>query len=316
MDPPTPPRIAVLLPAYDEAQTIEASLRAFHAALPDAALWVIDNRSNDGTGELARRTLAALGCAGGVLSESRPGKGNAVRRGFLEVDADAYLMSDADSTYPADRARDLLAPILAGDADMVVGDRISGGHYAAENKRAWHGAGNGLVRALVNSLFHAQLADIMSGYRAFSRRFAKGYPVLVEGFELETDLSLHALDKRMRIVEVPIAYRDRPAGSSSKLNTFRDGARVLFVIAQVLRYYRPLLFFGVLSLAMLAFGLAAGVPVFDDWVRYRYIYHVPLAVLAAASVIVAVLLAAVGLILDSVAHQQRVNHELRTLDRG
>jgi glycosyltransferase involved in cell wall biosynthesis len=312
---PGPAGLAVLLPAYDEAQTIAGCIRAFHAALPEAAIWVVDNRSGDETAAIARATLAELGCAGGVLHEARPGKANALRRGFLEIEAEAYLIADADLTYPADRARDLLAPILAGRADMVAGDRISAGHYAAENKRAFHGAGNRLVQVLVNRLFGARLADILSGYRAFSRAFVKGYPIVVEGFEVETDLTLHALDKRWRILEIPIEYRDRPAGSASKLNTFRDGARVLFVILQVLRYYRPLLFFGSLSLLMLAFALACSVPVFDDWVRFRYIYRVPLAVLSASSVVVAVLLGAVGLILDSVAHQQRVNYELAMLGR-
>ena len=196
---------------------------------------------------------------------------------------------------------------------MVVGDRISAGHYASENKRPMHGAGNSLVRFLVNQLFAAELADIMSGYRAFNRRFVKAYPILVEGFELETDITLHALDKRFRIVEVPVEYQDRPAGSVSKLNTYRDGAKVLFVIMQVLRYYRPLMFFTTLAALMLAFGLAASVPVFNDWFRYQYIYHVPLAILAAASVIVSVIMLAVGLILDSIAHQQKMNYELNVL---
>lgn len=307
--------IAVLLPAYNEELTLEATIRAFHAALPEAAIWVVNNRSADRTEAIARETLAALGCAGGVLNEDRPGKANAVRRGFLEVEADIYLLSDADLTYPADRARDMIAPLLAGSADMVVGDRHSEGHYASENKRALHGAGNELVRFLVNRLFGARLADIMSGYRAFSRRFAKSYPIIVEGFEIETDVTLHALDKRFRIVEIPVEYKDRPQGSTSKLNTYRDGAKVLFVILQVLRYYRPMLFFGTISALVLVFGLAASVPVFDDWFRFRYIYHVPLAILAASSVIVAVVLLAVGLILDGIAHQQKMNYEFDVLSQ-
>ncbi len=308
-------RIAIVLPAYNEEATVADTVTAFHAALPSAAIWVVNNRSSDGTERVARATIAGLGCAGGVWNEPRPGKANAMRRAFQEIDADVYVMSDADLTYPADRIGDMVAPILDGDADMVVGDRHSAGHYAAENKRRWHGAGNALVRWLVNRMFRADLADIMSGYRAFSRRFIKAYPILVEGFEIETDLTLHALDKRFRIVEIPVEYRDRPAGSHSKLSTVRDGARVLFVIVQVLRYYRPMLFFGLLSAAVFAFGLLSSVPVFDDWLRFRYIYHVPLAVLAASSVVVAVVLFAVGLILDSVAHQQRMNYELAILAR-
>lgn len=307
------PSIAVLLPAYNEAGTIEATVRAFHAALPTAAIWVIDNQSTDGTGSAARATLASLGCNGGLIKEDRKGKANAIRRAFLEIEADIYLVSDADLTYPAHRAPDLIAPILGGSADMVVGDRHSAGHYASENKRPLHGFGNNLVRLLVNRLFDAGLSDIMSGYRAFSRRFVKCYPITVEGFELETDITLHALDKRFRIIEIPVEYRDRPSGSVSKLDTYRDGARVLFVILQIFRYYKPLPFFGALALLMLLFGLAAGVPVFDDWFRYRYIHHVPLAILAAASVIVSVVMLAVGLILDSLAYQQKMNYELTIL---
>lgn len=309
------PVIAVLLPAFNEAQTLAATMRGFYAALPGASLWVVDNASTDGTGDIARATLAELGCAGGVLVELRKGKGNAVRRGFLEIEADAYLIADADETYPASRARDLLAPILASEADMVVGDRHSGGHYASENKRPMHGLGNGLVRWLVNRLFRARLADILSGYRAFSRRFVKSYPIIVEGFEIETDLTLHALDKRFRVLELPVEYRDRPEGSESKLDTWRDGTRVLFVILQILRFYRPMLFFGTLSLLMLAFALLASVPVFNDWITFRYIYHVPLAILAAASVIVSVVLLAVGLILDSISHQRKMEYELMVLGR-
>lgn len=309
------PSIAVLLPAYNEELTIAATIRAFHAALPSASIWVINNRSRDRTEVLAASTLAELGCAGGVLYEDRPGKGNAVRRAFLDIDADIYLMSDADLTYPAARAAELITPIVSGRADMVVGDRHSAGHYASENKRPMHGVGNKLVRFLVNKLFKARLADIMSGYRAFNRRFVKSYPIIVEGFEIETDLTLHALDKRFRIVEIPVEYQDRPAGSVSKLNTYRDGAKVLFVILQVLRYYRPMLFFGALALLVLVFGLVASIPVFSDWFRYQYIYHVPLAILAASSVIVSVILFAVGLILDSIAHQQKMRYELTVLSK-
>jgi glycosyltransferase involved in cell wall biosynthesis len=307
------PRVVVILPAYNEAATLAATMAAFHAALPDAAIWVIDNASTDATAQIAAETLATLGAGGGVIAESRKGKANAVRRAFLELEADAYLMADADCTYPAERARDLLAPVLDGRADMVVGDRHTLGHYASENKRPMHGAGNRLVQVLVNRLFRAQLADILSGYRAFGRRFVKTYPIVVEGFELEADVTLHALDKRFRILEVPVEYRDRPAGSASKLDTWRDGARVLWVILQLFRYYRPMLFFGSVSALVLAFALAAGMPVLWDWIRFQYIYHVPLAILAASSVVVATVLLAVGLILDGIAHQQRMRFELALL---
>ena len=305
--------IAVVLPAYNEELTIEATIRAFHAALPEAAIWVVNNRSSDATEVIARSVMSSLACAGGVMSEMRKGKGNAVRRAFLEIDADIYLLSDADLTYPAARARDLIAPVAEGRADMVVGDRHSAGHYASENKRALHGFGNALVRTLVNRLFNARLADIMSGYRVFSRRFVKNYPILVEGFEIETDVTLHALDKRFRILEIPVEYVDRPAGSVSKLSTFGDGARVLFTIAQILRYYRPLAFFGVLSMLLALAGLAAAVPVIQDWMTTRYISHVPLAILATGLETVAVMTLGVGLILDLIVHQHKLEYERQIL---
>ena len=310
----TPIKMALILPAYNEELTIEATVRAFHVALPEAAIWVINNRSSDATEGIARTTLSSLGCLGGVLNESRKGKGNAVRRAFLEINADLYVLADSDLTYPADRVRDLLAPVLEGRADMVVGDRHSAGHYAAENKRALHGVGNRLVRNLVNSLFNAELADIMSGYRVFNRRFVKNYPILVEGFEIETDMTLHALDKRYRIIEIPIEYKDRPKGSVSKLNTFSDGARVLFVIMQILRYYKPFVFFGWLSILFFLAGLMAAVPVIQDWIQYQYIRHVPLAILATGLEIVAALMFGVGLILDSIVYQKRLDNERQILN--
>jgi glycosyltransferase involved in cell wall biosynthesis len=313
---PATPTIAVLLPAYNEAATIADTIHGFAEALPEAEIWVIDNASTDGTGAIAAQALQASGSKGGVLAEARKGKANAVRRAFIEIDADAFLMADADLTYPPARAREMLAPILEGRADMVVGDRHSGGHYAAENKRPMHGLGNRLVQEMVNRLFRANLSDIMSGYRAFNRRFAKSYPIIVEGFEIESDMTLHALDKRFRIAEIAVEYRDRPPGSVSKLSTYRDGARVIWVILQLFRYYQPLPFFGGLSAAMLLFALAAAVPVFSDWVHYRYIYHVPLAILAAASVIVSTVLLAIGLVLDGISHQAKMRYELHVLDRG
>lgn len=308
-------RIVVILPAYNEEQTIAATIEDFHRELPEAAVWVINNRSSDATERCALEALSSLSCMGGVLNEKRPGKGNAVRRAFMDIDADIYIIADADLTYPASQARMLMAPVLAGDADMVVGDRHSAGHYANENKRALHGFGNRLVRDLVNKLFGANLADIMSGYRVFNRRFVKSYPILVEGFEIETDMTLHALDKRFRIVEIPVDYRDRPAGSFSKLNTLRDGARVLSTIGNILRYYRPLVFFGGAAMLVALLGLLAGIPVIEEWIRDSYIHHVPLAILATGLEIVAIVLAAVGLILDSITHQDKRNFERELLDR-
>ena len=306
-------QIAVVLPAYNEELTIEATIRSFHAELPDACIWVIDNKSNDATQTLARNTIASLGCSGGVIFEGRKGKGNAVRRAFHDIEADIYVLADADLTYPASRVQDLITPVATNIADMVVGDRHSGGHYGTENKRALHGFGNRLVRGLVNRLFGANLDDIMSGYRVFSRLFVKTYPILVEGFEIETDVTLHALDKRFRILEIPIEYKDRPAGSVSKLNTFSDGFKVLFTIARILRYYRPLVFFGSTAIFFGCAGLLAAVPVFIDWIQQSYVYHLPLAILATGLEIVAVVMFAIGLILDSISHQNKCFFESEIL---
>ena len=306
-------RIAIILPANNEEVTVSATIEAFHQELPSASIWVVNNRSTDATEQLARDTLQRLGCAGGVLNESRPGKGNAVRRALLDIDSDVYVMADADLTYPASDVHALLKPVLADEADMVVGDRHSHGQYALENKRALHDFGNRLVRGLINWLFNAKLADIMSGYRVFNRRFVKSYPILVEGFEIETDMTLHALDKRFRIVEIPSDYRDRPNGSFSKLNTVKDGVRVLSTIWNILRYYRPMLFFGSCAMLFAAMGLLAAVPVIEDWIREQYIHHVPLAILATGLELVAVVLAAIGLILDSICQQDRRRFELELL---
>jgi glycosyltransferase involved in cell wall biosynthesis len=309
-------KVAVILPAYNEEQTVGPTIRALHSAIPAAHLWVVNNNSNDDTGKIAHAVLDELNAKGGVLFEPRRGKGNAVRRAFHEVDADVYVLIDADSTYPAARMEDLIRPIIDGRADMVVGDRHSKGYYKRENKRLLHNFGNRAVQSLVNRLFNTSLVDIMSGYRAFNRMFVKNYPILVEGFEIETDMTLHALDKKFRIVEVPIEYKDRPPGSFSKLNTFNDGYRVISTLVRILRHYRPLSFFGGVGLFLAFAGLLAAAPVFDDWVRHHYIYHVPLAILATGIETVALLLFAVGLILDSIADQGKRNFERELLRKS
>ena len=310
-----PPTIAIILPAHNEAATIAATIESFHQARPEARIVVVNNDSSDRTAEIAGETIGRLECEGMVVDEPRRGKGNALRRAFTEIEADVYVIADADLTYPAARIDDLVRPILEKRADMVVGDRLSGGGYARENTRRFHSFGNRLVRWLINRLFRSRLRDIMSGYRALSRRFVKGYPILVEGFEIETDMTLHALDKRFRILEIPVEYRDRPAGSVSKLNTVSDGARVIFTSMRILRYYRPLFFFGGASVIIGLAALAASVPVFDDWLRERYIYHVPLAILATGLGVVSVVMMAIGLILDSIVHQDKRNFERDLLDR-
>lgn len=307
--------IAVILPAYNEELTISETIFDFHRVLPDAEVWVINNASTDKTEQVAEDFFRTSGCKGGVVNEDRPGKGNAVRFGFSEVYADIYVLADADMTYPAEQVHQLIEPVVSGRADMVVGDRHSAGHYAAENKRPLHGVGNRLVRALVNKLFKADLRDIMSGYRVFNRRFVKNYPILVAGFEIETDMTLHALDKKFRILEIPINYKDRPDGSVSKLNTLTDGMRVLSTIANVLRHYRPMVFFGFAAIMFALLGLLAGYPVIDEWVRSQYVSHVPLAILATGLVIASMVCGAIGLILDSIAFQDRRSFERHLLSQ-
>ena len=298
------PRIAVLIPCYNEERTVGKVVDDFRRELSGAAVYVYDNNSTDRTAEVARAHGAT------VRFEPRQGKGSVVRQMFRDVDADCYLMVDGDDTYPAESARALCDPVLKGAADMTVGDRLSNGTYAAENKRALHGFGNDLVRAMIRWIYGYGFDDVMTGYRAFSRAFVKTFPVLSEGFQIETELSIHAVDRRWRILDVPIAYRDRPEGSSSKLNTVSDGVKVVMAIASLFKNYRPLKFFGLIALAFLAAGLALGAPVVADFLRTGLVPRLPTTVLAAALVFLCALSLATGLILDTVAKNDRRQWEL------
>jgi hypothetical protein len=231
----------------------------------------------------------------------------------MEVDADVYVMVDADCTYSAADLEKVIGPVIAGEADMVIGDRRVSGDYERENTRAFHNFGNELVRQLINRLFNSRLNDILSGYRAFSRRFVKNFPILSAGFELETELTLHALDKRLRVQEVPVSYRDRPVGSVSKLNTFQDGLRVLGTIFSILRFTRPLFFFGLTAALLAVAGTAVGMLPVIEFLETRLIYHVPSAILATGLMICSLIAFAIALILDTFARQSRVSFELRLL---
>ena len=303
--------IAVVIPAYNEEATLAHVLEDFCRELPDAELIVVNNASTDNTSQVAHATLERLKCVGRVIQESERGKGHAIRRAFAEVDADIVVMVDADSTYPASDVHRLMAPIRAGQADMVVGDRHAEGRYRHENKRAFHGFGNVLVRWTINRLFRAHLHDVLSGFRAFSRQFVEHFPVMSAGFELETEMTLHALDKRFRVQECPIVYRDRPAGSISKLKTFSDGFRVLRTILNIFRCYRPMGFFGSLAVLFALTGLLVGTRVIVEFVLYRYVYAVPSAILATGLMIFAVLCVSLGLILDTVVKLHHADFELR-----
>ena len=296
--------VAVLIPCYNEAATIAKVVGDFRAALPEATVYVYDNASTDGTADIA----AAAGAV--VRREPRRGKGNVVRSMFRDVDADCYLMVDGDDTYPAEAAPALIAPIAAGEADMAVGDRISNGSYGAENGRRFHGFGNDLVRWLIRVLYGYSFEDVMTGYRAFSRAFVKTMPVMSEGFQVETEISVWAVDRRWRVADVPVDYRDRPEGSESKLSTYSDGMLVLAAIASLFRDYRPMAFFGWVSVVLVALGLVAGVPVIAEYLDTSYVSKLPSAVLAVALMLCAALTFAAGTILDSVARANRRRWEL------
>ena len=301
---PTDLTVAILIPCYNEAVTIAKVVDDFRAELPDADIYVFDNNSTDGTGDIAREHGAI------VIKESRQGKGFVVQSMFRKVDADIYVMVDGDDTYPANAVHDLIAPIASDDADMVIGDRLTNGTYANENKRKFHGFGNNLVKGLINRLYHSNITDIMTGYRAFSRIFVKTYPVLSKGFEIETDLSIHALDKDFRITEVPIEYRDRPEGSFSKLNTFADGAKVLTTIMALFKDYKPLAFFTWIALIFFVLGLTAGIPLIVEYHATGLVPRFPTALLATGLEIIAILMFSCGLILDTVVKASRKRYEL------
>lgn len=309
----TSPSIAIIIPAYNESMTIAQVIQRFHAAMPDAEFIVVDNRSSDDTGDIARRTLAECRAKGQVLYELRPGKGNAVRRAFHDVLADIYIMIDADMTYHPEDLPAMLAPVLAGEADLVVGDRLSTGDYRKENKRPLHNLGNALVIGLINKLFKVALRDVMSGYRVMTRRFVEHTPILRAGFELETESTIFALDNRFRIVEVPIKYTDRPEGSFSKLNTFEDGARVIMTIFRILRDYRPTVFFGTISMLLIVASLAAGsLPVYD-YIMYQFVYRVPMAILATGLMLLGMMFAGISLILNSIKSYFRALFEMEMM---
>ena len=300
--------VAVLIPCYNEAVTIGKVVDDFRRVLPEATVYVYDNNSSDGTGEIAREHGAV------VRSERRQGKGNVVRQMMRDIDADYYLMVDGDDTYPAEAAPELLAPLVADEADMVVGDRLSNGTYGEENDRAFHGFGNDLVRVLIKWIYGFEFSDVMTGYRAYNAVFAKTMPVLSPGFKIETELSIHAVDKRWRIAEVPIDYRDRPEGSESKLDTFSDGCKVLLMILSLFKDYRPLALFSWVSLLFCVLGLVAGVPVIAEFLATGLVPKLPSALLAVALVFIGILSFTCGLILDTVVKGTRKQYELQVTE--
>lgn len=296
-------KIAVLIPCYNEAATIKKVVCDFRAALPDAVIYVYDNNSTDHTDEIARAAGAV------VRYEPRQGKGNVIRTMFREIDAQCYLMADGDDTYPAQYAPQMVQAVLDKGADMVIGDRLSS-TYFTENKRPFHNVGNVLVRKLVNYFFKGNIQDIMTGYRAFSRLFVKTYPVLSKGFEIETEMSIHALDKNFHLVNIPVDYRDRPEGSQSKLNTYSDGAKVLATIFRLVKDYKPLVFFSTVALLLAALALVLFVPVFLDYLSTGLVPRFPTLIVAGFLFLGGLLTLCCGLILDTVIKKDRQNFEL------
>ena len=300
-------RVAILIPCYNEALTIGKVVDDFSREMPGSTIYVYDNNSSDGTADIAREHGAT------VVHEPRQGKGNVVRQMLRDIDADCYLMVDGDDTYPAESGPEMCGYILRGEADHVVGDRLSNGTYGDENDRAFHGFGNNLVRWLIALLYGFRYTDVMTGYRAMSRAFVKTLPVLSPGFEIETELSIHAVDKGWRIKQVPIVYRDRPEGSKSKLSTFSDGAKVLRMIATLFKDYKPLGFFSVLALLFMVIGLMLGVPVISEFLATGLVPRLPSAIAAVAFCGLAAILFTCGLVLDTVVKGNRRQWELEVI---
>ncbi len=300
-------KIAVLIPCYNEELTIEKVIKDFKKELPDADIYVYDNNSKDKTYEIAKNAGAI------VRRENRQGKGNVVRTMFREIDADIYVMVDGDDTYPAEFVHQLIEPVRNNEADMAIGDRLSNGTYQQQIKKNFHEFGNNLVRKSINILFNNKLKDIMTGYRVFSRMFVKNMPVMSPKFELETEMTLFALDKKFRIKEIPIVFRERPDGSESKIDTVSDGMKVIKTIIKMFKDHKPLKFFTILFLVFFILGLIVGVPVIVEFYKTGYITKMPSAVLATGLVTLAVIMEQCGLILNTIVKQHRENYELNLL---
>lgn len=297
-------RIAVLIPCYNEAQTIEKVVNDWKRELPEAAIYVYDNNSSDETAAIAEKAGAV------VRHEYMQGKGNVIRRMFREIDAEAYIMVDGDDTYPAEYGRQMVDEVLIKNVDMVVGDRLSS-TYFNENKRPFHNFGNSLVRGSINRLFASDIRDIMTGYRAFSYLFVKSFPVLSQGFEIETEMTIHAVHNNMSISNVVIEYRDRPEGSESKLNTYVDGAKVLRTIFRLYKNYKPLGFFSLLSGILLLISFIMFLPILVKFVHTGLVPNFPTLIVSGFIALTAIISLFVGLILSTMVEKGRQEYEFR-----
>lgn len=296
-------KIAVLIPCYNESITIGKVVEDYKKALPEATIYVYDNNSNDQTDEIAKKAGAV------VRYEYRQGKGNVIRSMFRDIEAECYLMIDGDDTYPAEDARKMIELVLEKEVDMVIGDRLSS-TYFTENKRPFHNTGNRVVRWTINRLFKSNVKDIMTGYRAFSRLFVKSFPVLSKGFEIETEMTIHALDKNFLLEEVPVSYRDRPEGSESKLNTLSDGIKVIKTIITLFRDYKPLLFFSVASAVCIILAIILFVPVLFEYFSTGMVLRFPTLIVSGVLGTVGILLWICGLILHVTVKKHRQLYEL------
>ena len=297
-------KIAVLIPCYNEAQTIKKVVTDWNRELPEATIYVYDNNSSDETAVIAEKAGAV------VRHEYMQGKGNVIRRMFREIDAEAYIMVDGDDTYPAEYGRRMVDEVLSKSIDMVVGDRLSS-TYFNENKRPFHNFGNSLVRGSINRLFASDIRDIMTGYRAFSYLFVKSFPVLSQGFEIETEMTIHAVHNNMAVSNVVIEYRDRPEGSESKLNTYVDGAKVLRTIFRLYKNYKPLEFFSLLSVILFLISLIMFVPILVKFVHTGLVPNFPTLIVSGFIALTAIISLFVGLILSTMVEKGRQEYEFR-----
>ena len=296
-------KIAVLIPCYNESKTIRKVVTDFKKVLPEAVVYVYDNNSTDHTDKIAREAGAV------VRYEYQQGKGNVIRRMFREIDAECYIMADGDDTYPAEFAPEMAEKVLNKKVDMVVGDRLSS-TYFTENKRPFHNFGNSLVRKAINVMFKTEIKDIMTGYRAFSYQFVKSFPVLSKGFEIETEMSIHAVDKNMLLDNVIIEYRDRPEGSESKLNTYSDGFKVLKTIGRLFKNYKPLSFFGTISAILMVLALIFFIPVFSTYLKIGQVPNFPTLIVCGFAVLAAIQSLFSGMILQNIVQKNRQDFEM------
>ena len=296
-------KIAVLIPCYNESVTIEKVVKDYKTALPEADIYVYDNNSTDHTDEIAREAGAI------VKYEYRQGKGNVIRSMFRDIEADCYIMIDGDDTYPAEHARIMAELVLKKGVDMVIGDRLSS-TYFMENKRPFHNAGNRMVRFFINKLFDNNVRDIMTGYRAFSRQFVKSFPVLSKGFEIETEMTIHAVDKNFLLEEIPVKYRDRPSGSVSKLNTFSDGMKVLSTIATLFREYRPFAFFTSVAVVLEVIALTFFIPILLEYFKTGLVLRFPTLIVSWVIALIGILLWVCGMILEVIVKKHRQLYEI------